>query len=130
MDDKPTHLRISDFYNLAEKLRTLELNPEECSQDKLLRTIINRLYYSIYHNLVLAYLFKILQDRKEHVHRELYQYLISERKLAIAEYFNRMREIRIDADYFFQRKMDSAVCNKMTWLPEKIIEHLEKDVPF
>jgi len=41
-----------------------------------------------------------------------------------------MREIRIDADYFFQRKIDSAICNKMTWLYEKIIEHLEKDVPF
>ena len=106
------------------------MKPEECTQDKLNRSIINRLYYSIYHNLVLAYQFHVSGDRKEQVHKELYQYLIAENKTAIAENFHRMREIRIDADYFFQKEMNSKFCDKMVWLHDKIIEFLEIDAPF
>jgi len=79
---------------------------------------------------VLAYRFNVSGDRKEQVHKELYQHLITENKTINADYFHRMREIRIDADYFFQKEMNSKFCDKMIWLHDKIIENLEIDAPF
>ena len=92
--------------------------------------MINRLYYSIYHNLVMAYRFHVPSDKREHVHKELYKYLVSEGKLVIAEYFNRMRERRIDADYFLQKAIDTRSGDKMLQLHARIVEQMERDAPF
>jgi uncharacterized protein (UPF0332 family) len=125
-----THLRFPDFYGIALILRTLDVKEEVCTAERITRSIINRLYYSIFHNLVLAFKFHVSSDKKEHIHKELYEYLISEGKNTIAEYFNRMRETRVDADYFLQKTIDSRVGDKMFWLHGKIAEQLEKDAPF
>jgi hypothetical protein len=78
----------------------------------------------------MTYRFHVSSDKKEHVHLELYRYLIAENKAIIAQHFNLMREMRIDCDYFFQKTTDSKLCDKMFRLHDKIVDHLEVDAPY
>ena len=56
--------------------------------------------------------------------------MILEGKLVIEEYFNRMRELRVDADYFLQKAIDTRSGDKMLQLHARIVEQMERDSPF
>ncbi|MBN2153427.1 MAG: hypothetical protein JW839_18375 [Candidatus Lokiarchaeota archaeon] len=121
-----------DYYHVAKKLGGLDPGDTiyVSKEESLFRTAINRLYYSIFRNLCLYFPeFQIKVEERQVIHQKLFHFLNGNGHINIARKLARMREKRVQADYFFKEKVVKRAFLEMIEDHDAIIEILEKLKP-
>jgi len=102
------HLIFPDYYNIAKNLGGLDIEDAQyVSKDEShFRSGINRLYYSVFQNIMLSFPeFKVKEQEKQVIHQKMLVFLNDIKQFNIARKFARMRELRVQADYFTNTKI-------------------------
>jgi len=94
------------------------------------RSGINRLYYSVFQNIMLSFPeFKVKEQEKQVIHQKMLVFLNDIKQFNIARKFARMRELRVQADYFSNTKIQKKDFLEMLEDHDAVIEILEEFKP-
>ena len=115
------------FHGIATRLLDI-LEQDAMMKDKekdiVFRTVINRLYYSAFHNIVLFFRFQFTQVEERAIHAAIQEKLIIYDHDAIANRLEEMRLLRVDADYRLNVQNTKSRCERMKSYHDSIIELL------
>ncbi len=115
------------FHDIAVKLvENSQKNARMKDKEKgmVFRTAINRLYYSAFHNIVLSFRFQFTSLEERAIHAAIQEKLIIHDHDAIANIFEEMRLLRVDADYRLTILNTRSRCERMKSYHDSIIELL------
>lgn len=119
---------INPFFRdiAARLLESLLKDPmmKDKDQDMIFRTVINRLYYSAFHNIMSFFRFQFTRLEERAIHDAIQEKLIIHDRDAIANLLEEMRLLRVDADYRLTVQATRSRCERMKAYHESIIELL------
>jgi uncharacterized protein (UPF0332 family) len=96
-------------------------------REMVYRTSINRLYYSVFHNLALHFHFRFTSVEEKMIHSAIQNKLKMRNLDAIASVLEEMRLSRVDADYHLIKSVKRTDFEEMLEYHQTIIERLECD---
>ena len=94
---------------------------QDKEKDMVYRTAINRLYYSVFHNIVLFFRFQFTSLEERAIHAAIQEKLIIHDHDAIANILEEMRLLRVDADYRLTVLNTKPRCERMKSYHDSII---------
>ena len=96
-------------------------------REMIYRTAINRLYYSIFHNLASHFHFRFSSFEEKMIHSAIQNKLKMRNLDAIASILEEMRLSRVDADYHLNKSVKRTDFEEMLEYHQNIIDRLEYD---
>jgi uncharacterized protein (UPF0332 family) len=118
------------FYGIAIKIVDKLLIEKDIAgkeREMVYRTAINRLYYSIFHNLALHFHFRFTSFEEKMIHSAIQNKLKIRNLDAIASMLEEMRLSRVDADYHLNKSVKRTGFEEMLEYHQNIIDRLEYD---
>ena len=118
------------FHDIATRIVDMLLIDKDIAtkdREMVYRTAINRLYYSIFHNLALHFHFRFTSVEEKMIHSAIQSKLKMRNLDAIASMLEEMRLSRVDADYHLNKSVKRTDFEEMLEYHQTIIERLEYD---
>ena len=121
-----------DYYEIAKAIVTITMDRDDLVMpvESRFRSAINRLYYSMFQNVQRYFPeFRIKENEKAIIHQKLLMFLIEYAGGSLGDKFTKMREFRVQADYYHDLKVRKNDFEKMLQLHDAMIELLERARP-
>lgn len=90
----------------------------------IFRTVINRYYYSAFHNIVISFRFQFTQREERAIHAAIQEKLIIYKHDVIANLLEEMRLLRVDADYRLGNQISKHQYIRMKAYHDILIDHI------